>query len=64
MKDSCYQCGRNDPVIGEDDPEWVVCGHCGSRLWSAEEFLQMLRQAEEERMKRALGVDNFKPSTD
>jgi hypothetical protein len=52
----CWQCGRSEPTIGETDPDWLVCGHCGSRLMSAEELEQAVRDAEEARIKRALGV--------
>lgn len=59
-KYKCYQCGRTQPAIAED-PEWVVCGHCGSRIMSAQEFRVANEQAEEERVKRALGFYDFKP---
>jgi DNA-directed RNA polymerase subunit RPC12/RpoP len=58
----CYQCGRSDPTIAEDDPDWLVCGYCGSRLISAKEFLDDIEKEKEERIKRALGFDKFKPS--
>jgi hypothetical protein len=58
---TCFQCGLQDvPVLGDDD--WFHCERCGERIVSAAEFRAQTEKAEEDRIREALGVRNFKPT--
>ena len=63
---TCFQCGRPRelvlrPDMGPDD--WFTCEGCGERIMTVADFVKRVNDAEEERISRALGVRDFKPSS-
>lgn len=62
---TCFQCGNPRELVMDQeaiDSGWFTCQHCGERIVSLEESLRQIKLAEEERIRKALGVDVFRPS--
>lgn len=50
---NCWQCGRDEfEILSEDDPDWVLCIKCRSRIMTDEEFRAEYDRGVEERAKR------------
>lgn len=58
----CFQCGDTGVVLNDAQSEWLHCGRCGERVIRVAELREQAERAEEERIRDALGVRNFKPS--
>ena len=58
----CFQCGRSEFVLTEEENAkggWIICGYCGERIIQISELAEMARTEAIERAKRNLGVDEF-----
>lgn len=62
----CFQCGRPIVHLMPDPPHtaetWLTCSHCGERTMTMAEFVSEMAANDEERIKRAIGFYDFKPS--
>ncbi len=63
---SCFQCGKPIEALTLDEEAiasgWFTCEHCGERIVSVADAIRQVKDEEEQRVRRALGVDQFKPS--